>query len=135
MTAYTGRSMTLKLGTWAAGTALAQVRTHTLTMDHEVVDITNKDSNGFRTILEGAGTKSIGITMDGIVDNAASYETLFSAANAGSISTYSIGGMGDGDVIEGSFHLSNFETSGAHNGEQTFSVTLNSSGAWTLTAA
>ena len=135
MTAYTGRSMTLKLGTWAAGTALAQVRTHTLTLDHEVVDITNKDSNGFRTILEGAGTKSISISVEGIVDNAASYETLFSAANSGSISTYSIGGMGDGDVIEGSFHLSSFETSGAHNGEQTFSVTLNSSGAWTPTLA
>jgi predicted secreted protein len=135
MTAYVGRSLTLKAGTWAAGTVISQTRNHTFTIDHEVVDITNKDSNGFRTILENAGTKSLSITFDGIADNTTVFETMLAAANSGSISTYSIGGFADGDVWEGLFHLSNFQGGGAHNGEQTFSVTLNSSGAWTFTAA
>lgn len=135
MTAYTGRSMTLKAGTWAAGTVISQVRTHTFTIDNEIVDTTNKDSNGFRTILEGAGTKSLSISLDGIVDNSTVFETLQAAANAGSISTYAIGGIGDGDYWEGSFHLTSFEIGGTHNGEQTFSATLNSSGAWTYVPA
>jgi predicted secreted protein len=135
MTAYTGRSLLLKSGTWAGGTIISQTRNHSYTLDHEVVDVTNKDSAGFRTILEGAGTKSLTITFDGIADNSAVYEALFAAANAGTIAAYALGGIADGDVIEGNFHLSNFQGGGAHNGEQTFSVTLNSSGAWTLTAA
>ncbi|MFN8993083.1 MAG: phage tail tube protein [Pseudomonadota bacterium] len=131
MTAYAGRSLLLKSGTWAGGTIISQTRNHQATLDHEIVDITNKDSNGFRTILEGAGTKSLTITFDGVADNSASYEALYAAV--GTIAPYALGGIADGDYIEGNFHVSNFQTGGAHNGEQTFSVTLNSSGAWTST--
>ncbi len=41
----------------------------------------------------------------------------------------------NGDTIEGLFQITNFELSGEYNGEQTFTCTLESSGAWTFSAA
>lgn len=134
MTAYKGRSLTVKLGTAAAGVIISQCRTHTIRVNHELVDITNKDSNGFRTLLEDAGTKSISISIEGIVDNSTVFESLQSNANTGAISTYAITGLADSDTLEGNFLLANFEASGAYNGEQTFTCTLESSGAWTYTS-
>lgn len=135
MTAYAGRIMTLKAGTWAGGTTITQVRDVTVSIDHEIVDRTTKDSNGFREILEGAGTKSLVITFNGLVDNSAVFESFLNAANSGSTGTYAVGGIADGDVWEGSFNVSASEISGGFNNEQTFSATLNSSGAWTFTQA
>ena len=39
------------------------------------------------------------------------------------------------DVIEGSFQLTSFEVAGDYNGEQTYNLSLESSGALTVTAA
>ena len=134
MANYKGRDFILKLGPWSGGTAVADCRTHTLRINHELVDITNKSSNGFRTLLEGAGTKSISITMGGIMTNDAGYETLQGYCNSGTINAMAMG-WADSDTLEGNFQVSSFEIGGEHNGEQTFSVTLESSGSWSLTGA
>lgn len=132
MTNYTGRAFLLKTGTWAGGTTVAECRAHTLRINHEAVDITNKDSNGFRTLLEGAGTKSITITGGGVMTNAAGLETFQGYGNTGSINAMAMG-WADTDTIEGSFMVTSFEVAGEYNGEQAFSFTLESSGSWTFT--
>lgn len=134
MTNYTGRALLLKLGTWSGGTVVADCREHSLVQNNEQVDITNKSSNAFRTFLEGAGTKSIEVTVSGVMTNDAGFETLQGYARNNSINAMALQ-YADGDTIEGSFAVSNFTVGGVHNGEQTFSMTLQSSGAWTFTAA
>lgn len=134
MTDYKGRDFLLKTGTWSGGTVLADCRTHTLAFNHGTVDITNKSSNGYRTLLESAGTKSLTITFGGLVSNDASFETFQGYANAGGINTYSMG-WGDGDTVEGAFQVTAFSIDGAHDGAQEFTATLESSGSWTLTPA
>jgi TP901-1 family phage major tail protein len=134
MTNYKGRDFILKNGTWSGGTTVADCRTNTLRINHEMVDITNKSSAGYRTILEGAGTKSVTLTLSGNVTNDSGFETLQGYCNAGSINAHAMG-WGDGDTLEGSFMASSFEVTGEHNGAQTFSITLESSGTWTFTAA
>jgi TP901-1 family phage major tail protein len=134
MTNYKGRDFLLKLGTWSSGNTIAGGREHTLRYGHELVDVTNKGSNGYRTLLEGAGTKSVSVTFSGVIENDAYFETFQGYANAGSINAMALG-WADGDKLEGSFMISTFEISGAHNNEQTFTATLESSGEWTYTGA
>jgi predicted secreted protein len=134
MTNYKGKDFILKLGTWSGGNAIADCRTHSLKIGNAQVEITNKSSNSFRTLLEGAGTKSLGVTFGGVVTNDTYFETFQGYAYANSINAMALGGMGDGDYVEGSFAISDFEITGDHDGEQTFTATLMSSGAYTLTA-
>ena len=134
MTNYKGRDFLLKVGTWAGGTTVADCREHSLQLGNEQVDITNKSSNGYRTLLEGAGTKSIDISISGVMTTDAGFETLQGYAFANSINAMALQ-WADGDTLEGSFAISNFTVGGVYNGEQTFSCTLQSSGAYTLTPA
>lgn len=134
MTNYKGRDFVLKTGAWSGGTTVADCRTHSLRFTHEAVEITNKSSNGYRTLLEGAGTKSITVSLGGVISNDASHETLQGYANAGSINAMALG-WADGDTLEASFLITSFEVTGDHNGEQQFTATLESSGTWTFTPA
>lgn len=135
MTNYVGRDFLLKLGAWSGGTTVADCRTHTLSLNNQQVDITNKSSSGYQTLLEGAGTKSLRVTFGGLVSNDSGFETFQGYAVANSINAMSLGGFGDSDYIEGSFAIENFEITGEHSGEQTFTATLASSGSYTLTAS
>ncbi|WP_020474567.1 phage tail tube protein, partial [Zavarzinella formosa] len=67
MTNYAGSAFLLKTGTWSGGTAIADCKTHSFKLNNEQVDITNKSSGGYRTLLAAAGTKSIEITFGGVM--------------------------------------------------------------------
>ena len=134
MTNYKGQAFTLKLGTWSGGSEVGDCTTHGLSVNNEQVDITNKSSNFFRTLLEGAGVKSAEIQISGIVSNNTYFETFQGYAFANSINAMALG-WADGDTLEASFAISNFSITGEHNGAQTFSATLQSSGTYTFTGA
>jgi predicted secreted protein len=134
MTNYTGRAFLLKVGTWSGGTTVADCQEHSLKVGVEEVDITNKSSNAYRTLLDGAGTKSLEVTLSGIVTNDAGFETFQGYAFAGSINAMGLG-WADSDTLDASWLISNFEITGPHNGAQTFTATLKSSGTYTFTGA
>lgn len=134
MTNYAGNSFLLKIGTWSGGTAIADCRTHSLSRNNEQVDVTNKSSSNWRTLLAAAGTKSWDITFDGVMTNDSGFETLQGYMDANSINAFAMQ-WADGDTIEGNFAVSSFEVAAGTNAEQTFSCTLMSSGAVTLTGA
>jgi TP901-1 family phage major tail protein len=135
MTAQKGLSMLLKTGAVSGSpVTVAGLKNTTLSLNNESVDVTNKDSAGYRTLLTQAGTQSITITANGTVESAAGFETFQGYAFANSINTFSFF-FGDGDTIEGSFQITKLELAGEYNGAQTFTTTLESSGAWTFTAA
>lgn len=132
MAAQKGRLYLLKLGTSGSGGTVAGVRTASGRIGNEAVDITNKDSGGWRELLEGAGTQSVDINVEGVANDGASYETFKGYAQSASINGFQLIGA-DNDAISGSFLIANFEESAAHNGETTFSATLQSSGTVTFT--
>lgn len=134
MTNYAGRSFLLKNGTWSGGTSVGDCRTHSLRLNNEMVDITNKSSAGYRTLLASAGTQSIQITFGGVMTNDSGFETFQGYAFAGSINAHAMG-WADGDTLEGNFQVTSYEITGEYNGEQTFTATLESSGSWTFTPA
>lgn len=136
MTAQDGLDFVLKIGAVGANpVTIAAARTNNFTIGNEMVEITNKDSNKFRTLLEGAGVKSLSLDIEGVLDKGGSKVTEFlqNAIN-NSIDIYSLFFNAD-FTIEGSFQIESYVIAGDHNTEQTFTATLQSSGAYILTTS
>jgi predicted secreted protein len=128
MTAFVGRKALFKKGE----TTVAAVRTRSMTLGNEVVDITSDDDNGFRTMLAEPGTKTLDLTLEGVFKDATMLTVAMSASDildAFSILFPSIG------TIAGDFVVTSFEAGAAYNEAGTFSCSLQSSGTFTFTAA
>jgi len=135
MAANDGRSFLLKQGAVAASpVTIAGARVTSFAIANEVVDITNKDSNAFRTLLEGAGTKALTLEIDGVLDKGASTDQFLLASINNSIDIYSLF-FNNGNTLEGQFQVESLTVAGEHNTEQTFTATLQSSGAYTFNPA
>lgn len=130
MSAQKGRLFLLKIG----GTAIGGLRATSMTINNEAVDITNKDSAGWRTLLEGAGVQSVDISVSGIAETQATFEMFKGYAQAGTINAYTLTAE-DGDSISGNFLITSFEEAGDYNAGQTFTASLQSSGTVTFSNA
>ena len=97
------------------------------------VDVTNKDSSGNRTLLADGGVFSMSVSGSGVFTDSAAEETLRSTMNASTFKNFQVI-IPDFGTYQGAFMVASLEYSGEHNGEVTYSVTLESSGAITYTA-
>ncbi|HSH45109.1 MAG TPA: phage major tail protein, TP901-1 family [Longimicrobiales bacterium] len=113
---------------------IAGLRGTSFAINGETVDMTSKDSGGFRELLDGGGLKTLSITADGVYLGPDEEEqtNLRDRATDGSLNNYQ---LDDGEeTIEGAFQVVSFEQDGPMNEGQTFSVTLESSGEWSVAA-
>lgn len=127
MAANVGRNLKLKID----GTAIAGVRTKSLSINREAIDITSDDDDGFRTLLSEAGQMSLDISFDGITKNATLRAAIMTSTDI-ELSDLEIE-YPNGDEIDGTFMLTNLEENGTYNDAIQFSGTLQSSGEWTFT--
>ena len=137
MAAQKGRSFLVKAGDGAtseAFTTVAAFRTNSFTMNNETVDITNKDSAGWRELLANAGTKSASMSGSGVFTDDTTQIGEQTKFIAGSINNYELY-FENGDKLAGAFQITSMEYAGDHNNEQTYSISYESSGAITYTAA
>ena len=129
MAAQSGRDLIVKIG----NDVVAMVRNVGETNTFEPSDITSDDDDGFRTFGDWTATASKDLTLDGVWDNANDLQVLMRSPGASKLLTNVT--IEDGSfVVAGDFFLNSFERSGAHDGEITFTASLQSSGAWTETA-
>jgi TP901-1 family phage major tail protein len=113
-----------------------------MTINGEMVDVTTKDSNPLvaggadkaREILEGGGIRSMAISASGVFTDSALENDIRISAQKGQIREYKLV-FGDGDDITGNFLITSYERAGEFNGEETYSMTLESSGQVTHTSA
>jgi predicted secreted protein len=116
-------------------TPIAEIQTQTLTINNSEEDVTSKDSGGFTELFSEGSVKSVSLSVDGIVTDDTDFQNLEDKA----ISTTPKGDFRitdeDGDTIDATFHISDFEKVGGFAGAVTFSATLASSGTVTLTRA
>jgi TP901-1 family phage major tail protein len=138
MAAQKGSALLLKIGadaTAASGgdtyTTIAGLRSTSLTLNDEAVDITTKDSSGIRTLLANGGVQSMSISGSGVFTDAASETTLKSAFGATDFHNFQIIIPNFG-TYTGEFMVASLEYAGEHNGEVTYSITLENSGAFTF---
>lgn len=131
---YKGRLVLLKVFAPAANTAnnseavsVLSARTTELTINSESVDITDKSQAGWRILGEDMGLKSMSISLDGVFTNSAVENTIRSYATTGNVFTALVS-TESGDKWKGLFYIPSYSRSGVYNGEETFSITLESAG-------
>lgn len=130
MTAQKGRDVLLKYNsTGTTFVAVGGARQITMTVANEMVDITNADSAGIKTLLEGAGVNGTTLKLQGVYVDDAAIAAIRTDAMTNAHRNYQIVIPGDTvTTLQGEFGLSNFEMDAAYNGAVTDTLTLESSG-------
>ncbi|PLX36998.1 MAG: phage major tail protein, TP901-1 family [Hyphomicrobiales bacterium] len=137
MAGQIGSEMLLKVDSGGAGTfvTLGGIQSRSLALNSETVDITNSDSvNKWRELLAGAGIKTASISGDGVFLDDAAIEVARGYFFAGTIVDWQVI-IPDFGTIAGAFQISALEFSGDHNAEVKQSISLESAGELTFTAA
>jgi len=142
MAAQKGSSFLLKDNSTGTPTTIGGLRSTSMTINGEMVDITTKDSAAFisggadkaRDLLEGGGVRSMSISASGVFTDSSAENTVRGFAFDGQIKTYQLA-FGDGSTLDGYFLITSFEKAGEYNGEETYSITLESHNTVTWTNA
>ena len=136
MAAQKGKDLLLKVDSTGAGvfTTVAGLRSRTLAVNAESVDITHAESAGqWRELLAGAGVKTARLTGAGVFKDAASDATVRDYTFNGTIRNWQVV-VPDFGIIEGPFQITSLEFNGRHDGEVAFELALESAGALSFTA-
>jgi len=128
-----GRLIQVKRGT-SPGTLIAGVRTKSLTINGEGIDITNDDSLGWRKLLDQPAEVSVEITVAGILTDEVLATEAVSTTDRVQYTRFEWPGATAGR-LDGDFYLSSFSTTGEYQGSATFEATFQSTGAVAFTAA
>jgi TP901-1 family phage major tail protein len=129
-----GRAVGLFRGTGGSAVLVAGGREHGISINNEAIDVTDKDSNGWRTLLADPATRSVDVNFDGLMDNATHLALALGATTTALLDNYELRIAGVG-TIAGSFHLSTTELGTPHDDAVSLTMSLMSSGAITFTAA
>lgn len=135
MAAQKGSALLLKIDDGTGSfTTVGGLRSTSISLNDEAVDVTTKDSNNFRELLANGGTQTISVSGSGVFTDAASETTLKDAFGASTFVNFQII-VPDFGTFEGQFMIATLEYAGEYNGEVTYSATLESSGEIAFTAA
>ena len=134
MVAQRGGALLLKVDISGTMTTIGGLRSTSITLNDEAVDITNKDDGQTRKLLAQAGTSSISVSGSGVFTDSTAEQTIRTAFNASTFKSYNII-IPDLGTYSGSFMIASLEYSGEYNGEVTYSITLESSGSISFSAA
>jgi predicted secreted protein len=92
--------------------------------------VTSKDSGGWRQLLGGAGVRSVSVSGAGVFTGSAAETRIKGHALAGTIDDYRLSFEG-GDSLTGKFLVTRLDYAGDFNGERSYTLSLESSGAVT----
>ena len=126
-----GSAFLLKIGDGEAPVSYATIaglRTTQLSVNGEVVNVTSKDSGGWRQLLPGAGVRSVSVSGAGIFTGSTAEMRLRDHALAGTIDDYELS-FESGERLRGRFLVTRLDYAGDYNGERTYTLSLESSGA------
>ena len=135
MAAQKGSAFLLKDNSTGTPATIGGLRSTSMSINGEMVDITTKDTAVFvsggsdigRTLLAGAGIRSMSVSASGVFTDSAAEGLVRGFSFSGILNPYQLV-FGNGDTIDGSFLITSFEQAGEYNGEETYSLTLESSG-------
>lgn len=142
MAAQKGSNFLLKENSTGTPATVGGMRSTSMSINGEMVDITTKDSNAFvtsgndkaRDILQGGGIRSMSISASGVFTDSSTENLVRGFAFDGSIQNYDLI-FGDGSKVAGAFLITSYERAGEYNGEETYSLTLESHNTLTYTNA
>ena len=139
MAAQKGLDMLIKMDISGTQTTIGGLRSSSISLSDESVDVTNKDSFGTRTLLAGGGVNSVAISGSGVFTDSASevavrtaYAAQANTSNGSSAQTaafetfqFLVPNLG---TYTGDFNITSIEYAGEYNGEVTYSMSFESAG-------
>lgn len=131
MSVEKGSAFLLKVGnggTPVVYTTVAGLRTTQLSVNGEAVNVTSKDSGGWRELLSGAGVRSVSVSGAGIFTGSAAEVRVRNNALAGLVDDYELS-FESGERMRGRFLVTRLDYAGDYNGERSYTMSLESSGA------
>jgi len=145
MAAQKGLDMLIKMDISGTQTTIGGLRSSSISLSDESVDVTNKDSLGTRTLLAGGGVNSVAISGSGVFTDSASevalrtsYQAQQNTSDGSSAQTaafetfqFKIPNLG---TYTGAFNITSLEYAGEYNGEVTYSMSFESAGYVTYAA-
>ena len=145
MAAQKGLDMLIKMDISGTQTTIGGLRSSSISLSDESLDVTNKDSLGTRTLLAGGGVNSIAISGSGVFTDSASevalrtsYQAQQNTTNGSSAQTaafetfqFLVPNLG---TYTGAFNITSLEYAGEYNGEVTYSMSFESAGYITFAA-
>ena len=130
MPAEKGSAFLLKVGNGGQPPVFATVagmRTTQMSVNGEAVNVTNKDSGGWRELLSGAGVRSVSVSASGIFTGSAAEGRVKTNALAGTLDDYELS-FESGERMRGKFLVTRLDYAGDYNGERNYALSLESSG-------
>lgn len=137
MAAQKGSDLLIKRETAVADVFedLAGLRTKSMALNAESVDVTNSDSaNKWRELLAGTGIKSASVSGSGVFKDGTPDTNVRTDFFNSTIGTYQVVVPGFG-TFEGDFQITQLQYGGEHNGEVTWEFALESAGELAFEAA
>jgi predicted secreted protein len=98
-----------------------------MSVNGEAVNVTSKDSGGWRDLLSGAGVRSVSVSASGIFTGSAAELRIKGNALAGQVDDYELS-FESGERLRGRFLVVRLDYSGDYNGERNYALSLESSG-------
>lgn len=126
-----GSAFLLKIGDGNQPLAFATVaglRTTQMSINGQAVNVTHKESGGWRELLSGAGVRSLSVSAAGIFTGSDAEARLRDHALAGTLDDYQLTFEG-GEKLQGQFLVTRLDYAGDYNGERNYTLNLESSGA------
>lgn len=138
MAVQKGVDVVLKIGDGGGPETFATIggaRTVSMTFNNQPVDATSASSTGqWRQLIDSAGILSIDATFSGVFQDDAQDTSLQTDSFARTLRNFQLV-YPDFGTFEGAFIITSVTYGGAHDGEATFELQLQSGGQVTFTAA
>jgi len=147
MAAQKGKDVLIKIDDSGSYETIGGLRSSSITLNDESVDVTTKSSSGYRNLLAGAGVNSISIsgsgvftddTQEGNLKDAYLGQLQFQAdgttANTPAFTNFEFI-VPDFFKFTGAFQITSLEYAGEYNGEATYSMSFESAGIIVVSAA
>lgn len=132
MSAQRGKDIMIRTLVSAVMTTVAGMRTKSLSVNSEIVDVSDSGSTSeWRELLANAGIKTVAIKGSGVFKDSNAETALVGLVLAGTIQAYEFVYPGLG-TFSGSFQISQCELAGEYKGEATFSFSFESAGVITF---
>jgi TP901-1 family phage major tail protein len=126
-----GSAFLLKVGNGGvplAFTTVAGLRTTQMSVNAETVVVTNQGSGGWRELLSGAGVRSVSLSGAGVFTGSQAETRIKANALSGAVDDYQVS-FESGETMTGRFLITRLDYAGDFNGERTYTLALESSGA------
>lgn len=129
MTAQKGREFVLQINDGSSYQTVGGFRSNRFSINGQTIEVTNKGSDGARQLLADAGVVSLSTSGSGVfLNNDVHFKSVHDKALAQEHADCKIIVPGFMSYT-GLFAISSLEMSGEHNGEVTYSISLESAGA------